>query len=181
MVAPPGIIWKVHQVMGWHGFWLYPKKVASQRGFVKPEVLVPLLLGCFSCQVELTCRKAWHEAWNENQMTKSCPWSWSHINFQILSHHSKWSQNCQITKIKGCHPLTPKSSLSRRPLCTALGTPPWDKALPPAQPWKALSSAFKTAKQLFSMDNALIHRVKAGRCSLLSWLYTIAMLEKKSP
>lgn len=120
------------------------------RGLLNMGLLVPLLLSCLLCKVEITCRKDWHEeAWNENWMAKSCSWSSSHIDYYTLFHQSKQLQNCQITKIKLCHLLTPKSWLSRRPLHTALGTPPWDKALPPAEPWKALSLTSKTAKCLF--------------------------------
>lgn len=54
---------------------------------------------------------------------------------------------------------------------------------PPSTAMKGFELSLQNCKAvvLFSMDNALIHRVKAGRCSLLSWLYTIAVLEKKSP
>lgn len=120
------------------------------RALLSIGLLVPLLLWCLSCHVEITCKKGWHEeAWGENQMAKSCTWSRSHIDFYTPSHHPKWLKKCEITKIKHCHLLAPKSWLSRRPLHTALGRPPWDKALPPAQPRKALSSASETAKHSF--------------------------------
>lgn len=120
------------------------------RALLSMGLLIPLLLWCLLCQVEKNCRKGWYEeAWSENQMAKSCTWTRSHTDIYTASYHPKGWQNCQITKIKHCYLLTVKSWLSRRPLRTALGTPPWDKALPSAhherlwlQPLKLQSTHF---------------------------------------